>query len=79
MVVSVPSKSAQALYAIAVVTAIAMMVVTGSPLLLDYMVASSWPGWVYWAAAGFVVVGAVPTYWALMPIGAAQVLRSQTE
>lgn len=79
MVVIVPSKSAQALYAAVVVAAVAMMVVTGSPLLLEHMAASSWPNWVYWVAAGFAVLGAVPLYWAMLPVGAAQVLRSQTE
>lgn len=72
MVVVVPSKLTQALYAVVAVTAVAMIVATGSPILLEHMAASSWPDWVYWVAAGFIVMGALPTYWAILPTGAAQ-------
>lgn len=79
MVVIVPSRRAQALFAVVVVAAIAMVIDTGSPLLLEHMTANSWPSWAYWAAAGFIALSAVPTYWALLPPGAAQALRSQTK
>lgn len=79
MVIVMPSRTEQALYAVATVAAVAIMVVIGAPLLFERMASSSWPDWVLWATAGFVMLGALPLYWAMLPVGSAQVLRGQAK
>ena len=75
MVIVVPSKRVQALYAVVVVVAFAMMVDYGTPLLLDYLTAHSWPAWVCWVTAWFAVIASVTTYRSMLPIGSTRVLH----
>lgn len=75
MVIIVPTRRAQALHALSVVAAVALMVDTGSPLLLEHIAVNLWPDWAYWGVAGIITLGAVPLYWAMLPVGAARVLR----
>ena len=56
MVIVVPSKRVQALYAVVVVVAFAMMVVYGTRLLLDYLSDVSMAAVVCWVTAWFWVI-----------------------